>query len=37
MNFGYEDLDVWKKAVDFAVEVIETVDNISTEYGGLIS
>ena len=30
MQFGYENLDVWNKAVDFAVKVIETVDNIST-------
>ena len=31
MKFAYEDLDVWNKAVDFAVEVIETVDAISME------
>ena len=30
MLFGYENLDVWNKAVDFAVSVVETVDNIST-------
>ena len=30
MRFGYEDLDVWKKSVDFAVNVIDTVDRIST-------
>ena len=30
MKFGYEDLEVWNKAVDFAVKVVETVDNIST-------
>jgi len=30
MLFGYENLDVWNKAVDFAVNVVETVDNIST-------
>ncbi len=30
MQFGYENLDVWNKAVDFAVKVVETVDNIST-------
>ena len=30
MQFGYENLDVWNKAVDFAVKVIETVENIST-------
>jgi four helix bundle protein len=31
MKFGYEDLDVWNKAVDFAVEVIRVVENISTD------
>lgn len=31
MEFGYERLDVWNKAVDFAVRVIETVENISTD------
>jgi len=31
MRFGYEDLDVWNKAVDFAVDVIDTVDNISPD------
>lgn len=31
MKFGYEDLNVWNKAVDFAVEVIELVENISTD------
>jgi four helix bundle protein len=31
MKFGYEDLDVWNKAVDFAVEIIERVENISTD------
>ena len=30
MKFGYEDLAVWKRAVDFAVEVIDAVENIST-------
>jgi len=30
VKFGYEDLDVWNKAVEFAVEVIELVENIST-------
>ena len=30
MKFGYEDLDVWNKAVEFAVEVIALVENIST-------
>lgn len=31
MKFGYEDLDVWNKAVEFAVEVIEIVENIPTD------
>jgi four helix bundle protein len=31
MQFGYENLDVWNRAVDFAVRVIETVENISTD------
>jgi four helix bundle protein len=31
MKFGYEDLDVWNKAVEFAVEVIEVVEKISTD------
>ena len=31
MKFAYEDLDVWNKAVDFSVDVIDTVDGISTE------
>ncbi len=31
MKFAYENLEVWNKAVDFAVEVIDTVDKISTE------
>ena len=31
MRFGYEDLNVWNKGVDFAVEVIELVENISTD------
>jgi four helix bundle protein len=30
MKFGYEDLDVWNKATEFDVEVIELLDNIST-------
>jgi len=30
VKFGYEDLDVWNKAAEFAVEVIELVENIST-------
>ena len=31
MELGYENLEVWNKAVDFAVKVIDTVDNISTD------
>jgi hypothetical protein len=31
MQFGYESLEVWNKAVDFAVKVIDSVDNISTD------
>jgi len=31
MRFACEDLEVWNKAVDFAVDVIDTVDNISTD------
>ena len=29
-KFGYEDLEVWKRAVDFAVKVIELVETIDT-------
>ena len=31
MRFGYEDLEVWKRAVDFAVQVIDAVENISAD------
>ena len=31
MKFGYEDLGVWNKATEFAVEVIELVEKISTD------
>jgi four helix bundle protein len=31
MKFAHENLEVWNKAVDFAVEVIDTVENISTD------
>jgi four helix bundle protein len=31
MKLGYEDLDVWNKAVEFAVNVINVVENISTD------
>jgi four helix bundle protein len=30
MRFGHEDLEVWNKAIEFAVNVIDIVDNIST-------
>ena len=29
-KFGYENLDVWNRAVDFAVKVIELVETIDT-------
>jgi len=31
LKFGYEGLDVWNKAVDFAVNVIDTVESIPSE------
>ena len=31
MTFGYEDLEVWNKAVDFAAAVIDAVDSITTD------
>ena len=31
MKFGYEDLDVWNRAVDFSVKVIELVDTVDTD------
>jgi four helix bundle protein len=31
MRFGYEDLEVWNRSVDFAVKVIDAVENISTD------
>lgn len=31
MRFAYEDLEVWKRAVDFAIMVIDTVEQISTD------
>ncbi|MDP3028189.1 MAG: four helix bundle protein [Deltaproteobacteria bacterium] len=31
MKIAHENLEVWNKAVDFAVEVIDTVENISTD------
>ena len=30
MQFAYEDLDVWNKAVDFAVRVVGVVESIDT-------
>ena len=30
MLFGYENLEVWNKSVDFSVKVVEIVENIST-------
>ena len=30
MQFAYEDLDVWSKAVDFAVRVVGVVESIDT-------
>jgi four helix bundle protein len=31
MSLGYEDLVVWNRAVDFVVQVIDAVENISTD------
>jgi four helix bundle protein len=31
MKFAYENLDVWNKAVDLAVDVIDVVEDISTD------
>jgi four helix bundle protein len=31
MKFGYEDLAVWHKAIEFGVDVINTVEIISTD------
>ncbi len=31
MKFAYENLEVWNKSVDFAVKVINTVENIFTD------
>ena len=31
MKFGFEDLEVWDKAVNFAVKVIETAETISSQ------
>jgi four helix bundle protein len=31
MKFAFKSLDVWQKAVDFAVDVIDMVENLTTE------
>ena len=31
MKFAYEKLEVWNKAIDFAVEVIDAVEDITTD------
>jgi hypothetical protein len=31
MKFAYEDLDVWNKSVEFAIEVIDIVEKINTD------
>ena len=30
MKFGYEDLAVWNRSVDFAVSVIDLIENVNT-------
>ena len=30
MKFAFENLEVWNKAIDFAVIVVDTIDDIST-------
>ena len=30
MKFGYEDLEVWKRAVDYACQVIDTTQSLRT-------
>lgn len=30
MKFAYQNLDVWNRAIDFAVNVIDIIDNISS-------
>ena len=30
MKFGYEELDVWPRAVDFSVKIIDLIDSIKT-------
>jgi four helix bundle protein len=31
MKFAYEDLDVWNKSVEFAIEIINIVEKINTD------
>ncbi len=31
MKFAYEKLEVWNKAVDFAVEIIDTIESVVAE------
>jgi len=31
MKFAYENLEVWNRSVDFAVDVIDTAEGISTD------
>ena len=31
IKFGYEDLEVWNKSIEFGVDVINVVENISTD------
>ena len=31
MKLAYQNLEVWNKAIDFAVKVIDTIDDISTD------
>jgi len=30
MKFGYEDLEVWNRSIDFAVKVIDVIETIDT-------
>jgi four helix bundle protein len=30
-KFGYEDLDVWQKAIDWASEIVSLTDNLETD------
>jgi len=30
MKFAFKSLDVWQKAVDFSVDVIDMVENLAT-------